>query len=79
MRWHAPAAGAAAGVLVHLAGGQAWESVGAAVVAGTAQTRCWVREALAARSALEAPLPEFLRQMAGCATSARARSGRWAR
>ena len=64
VRWHAPAAGAAAGVLVHLAGGQAWESVGAAVVAGTAANALLVREALAARSALEAPLPEFLRQMA---------------
>lgn len=64
VRWHALAAGAAAGALVHAAGGQAWESVGAAVVAGSAANALLTREAFARQSALESPLPEFLRQMA---------------
>lgn len=64
VRWHALAVGAAAGVLAHLLGGQAWESVGAAVVAGSAANALLTREAFATQAALEAPLPEFLRQMA---------------
>lgn len=64
VRWHAFVVGAISGVLVHLVGGQVWESVGAAVVAGSAANAIFTREAFATQGALEAPLPEFLRQMA---------------
>ena len=64
VRWHAFAAGAAAGAAVHLAGGQAWEAAGAAVVCGSAANALLTREAFARQAALEAPLPEFLMRMA---------------
>ena len=64
VRWHAFAAGAAAGAAAHLAGGQAWEAAGAAVVCGSALNALLTREAFARQAALEAPLPEFLMRMA---------------